>query len=382
MNMWHKKIGIVFCASLFYALAASSIFGKNPIDDLSSALQSGGVSTLLQVAKSSGFAPPSIPSKWHLENRAKTYDEKQTAIYAREFGFSIVEAIEDEERMQRDLFADEALFKQTLMLLDFSDWCMETVGWGNMVLANQCLELAAAASARLAANTNFPIGKCEKIVLRLSPEWMKPRARAEVFNVEAGTNLFTLAFVESKEELDMACGAGWFLMEFANKNPPPDFRMPPNKSLNIATAKKNLDFFEEYAYLPNNISLRSFWDYRMFECFRGGFGYHIYREAEGILDFRKTIGHFPEKYARSDAEQKQLEKDIIEYAKVGIKITPAENEPSFDPIREAFRRAWNKRPNRMRGDENKYENAFMAYKKVTSGAYGGREFSDNNNDVP
>ena len=368
---------------LFCVFAVGAAIAENRITDFSSALKNGGVSDLLQVAKSSGYAPPRIPLKWHLEHRAATNAEKQQATKSRELGFEIVAAIEDERRIQCDSFADETLFKQAIMLLDFSDWCVGTAGWGNMLLAHECLELAAVASIRLTANTNFPIEKCEQIVSRLSPKWMDARARAAVLNNEAGTNLFALAFVESTAELDMACGAGWFLMEFANKKPLPGFRMPPNKSLITDVAKSNLDFFVESPFSPNFESLRVSWDYRMFERFRGGFGDNIYRDAEDIVDFRKTIGFFPEKFIRTDAEQRQLEEGIKAYAKLGIKVTPEEESPSFDPIHEAFKQTWYKRPNRTRGDENGYVNAFWAYKKVVSGAYGGREFSKNEiNEAP
>ena len=373
----------VFYSFLLCALAASTANADNCGVDLSSALQDGGVSNLLRTVKSNGFTPPRIPSKWHLEHRAATDAEKQQATKSRELGFEIVAAIEDERRIQCDSFADEMLFKQAIMLLDFSDWCIATIGWGNMLLAYECLELSAIASIRLTANTNFPIEKCEMIISRLSPEWMNPRERAAILNNEAGTNLFTLAFVESTEELDMACGAGWYLSRYKNRTPPSDTRLPPNKSLNIDIAKSNLDFFEEAPFSPNFKSLRASWDYRMTERFQGGFGYSICRDAEDIVDFRKTIGYFPEKFVRTEAEQRQLEEDIKEYAKWGLKIRPVEEEPSFDPMHEAFKRTWYKRPNRTLGDENGYVNAFWAYKRVVSGVYGGREFSsDNVNETP
>ena len=368
----------IFYLLLFCASFASAAIADSRIADLSSALQNGGVSNLLQAANSNGIEPPRIPSKWHLEHRVKTDAEKQTAEHAREFGFRIVEALEEEERIQRDSFADEALFKQTMMLLDFSDWCVETAGWGNMLLANESLRLAATASIQLAANTNFPIEKCEQIISRFSPEWMTPRARAEVLNNEAGTNLFALAFVTSTEELDMACGAGWFLMTFEAKTPSSGFHMPSNKSLNIPAAKSNLDFFVDAPNPPERNSFGASWDYRMFQRFKYGFEAQIHDEVKGILAFRKEVGYFPEKYVRSDAERRQLEKDITEYAKVGIKITPFEDDPSFDPLKESFRRAWNKRSNRTKGDDKVYVDAFRAYKNVISGVYGGREFPSNN----
>lgn len=364
-----KKLPLICIFYGFIMFTHGAGVGIPDIKDLSVAVESGGISNLIRFAQSNRMPPPSIPSKWHLETRVKTPDEQRLAEASRRFGFLLVEVLEREERVQRETPADDVLFKQTERLLDFSDWCLETPGWGNAVFVNRARTLCAVASMRLTVNTNFPIEKCERIVSRLSTDPLGPRARAEALNAEAGTNLFILAKVDSNEELDKACGAGWFLMTFKGKAVPEGFFMPPNKSLNIPAAKVNLDFFANAPYSPNWESPRASWDYRLFPSFRGGFAWNILREAEGTLKFRKEVGYFPEKFVMSKEERDALEKEIRLYAKHGMTITPPEEDPSFDPWNEAFRRVWYESQDRRLSDCNGYAWAVKAYRSVISGEF-------------
>ena len=245
----------------------------------------------------------------------------------------------------------------------------KTPGWGNQVLANYSLEQAATISTRLVANTNFPIGKCERIVARLSPEWAGPRGRAAALNAEAGTNIFHLAMVDSNEELDMACGAGWFLMTFEGKKVPDGFHMPPNKSLNISVAKSNLGFFADALRSPKGKSPQTSWDYRSFGSFRYGFGWDVYRRAEGLFQFRKTLGEFPRKFIRSPEEEAHLKNQIKLAEKFGTRVIRVEDETDYDPLKEGFNQAWDKRQNRDISQQKIASLAFAAYKLVISGAF-------------
>ena len=339
------------------------------IKGLSTAVETGGLTNLMQFAEGSRTPPPAIPSKWHVEHRTKTPEERRLAEAVRDFGFLLVESLEQEERVQRETPADSRLYAQTEELLDFSDWCMKTPGWGNAVLVNRARTLAAIASMRLTVNTNFPIEKCEQIVSRLSEDPLGPKARAAAMSVDAGADLFILEEVASNEELDMAYGAGWFLMTFAGKSIPEGFHMPPNSSLNVEVATTNLDFFVEKTLLNGLESPTTEWEDRSFGRFRYGFEWCLYREAEGLLKFRKEIGCFPRKFVMTTAERDSLEKEIHFYAKHGMKITPPEEDPSFDPLKEAFRRAWYENQGRMLKDCNGYVWALEAYRRVISGAY-------------
>ena len=357
---------IVVLFILVFFVSVNGVAMEVPdIKGLSSAVEVGGLSNLMRFAQSNRMLPPAIPSKWHLEHRIKTPDEQRLAEATREFGFLLVESLEREERVQRETPADDRLYAQTERLLDFADWCLKTPGWGNAVLVNRARTLAAIASMRLTVNTNFPIVKCEQIVSRLSEDPLGPKARAAAMNAEARTNLFNLAEVDSDEELDMACGVGWSL----DKTAPEGWRIPSCRSLNIEIAKNNLDFFADAPYSPNWESPRASWAYRLFPNFRNGFEWNIFRKAEGVLVFRKEIGCFPRKFVMTTAERESLEKEIRLYAKHGMKITPPEADPSFDALKEAFRRAWYESQNRMLKDCKGYVWALEAYRRVISGAY-------------
>ncbi|MGI6749706.1 MAG: hypothetical protein ACOX6A_04215 [Atribacter sp.] len=353
-----------------FSMSANGVAKEAPdIKGLSTAVEAGGLSNLMRFAESSRTPPPAIPSKWHVEHRTKTPEERRLAEAVRDFGFLLVESLEQEERVQRETPADGRLYAQTEGLLDFSDWCMKTPGWGNVVLANHAWMLAANASLRLTSNIDFPIEKCEAITMRLVNDPLAPRMRAAAMNAEANTNLFNIAKVDSDEEMDMACGAGWFLMTFDGKTIPEGFHMPPNKSLNIPVAKANLDFFSEAPLSPDWESPRASWNYRLFTTLRGGSNKYFYQRAQGLLQFRKEIGFFPKKFVRSEEERAALNKDIQTYAAHGIKITPVEEAPSFDPWKEAFRRVWYERGNRKTSEDNHYVYAVSAYKLVISGAF-------------
>lgn len=188
-------------------------------------------------------------------------------------------------------------------------------------------------------------------------------------NTDARTNLFSLAKVDSNEELDMACGAGRYLSRYSGRTPPADTHLPPNKSLNLEAANANLDFFADSPYSPNWESPRTSWDYRLFLSFRGGFEWNLYREVERLYKFREVVGYFPKKFSMSREERDALDKEIQLYAKYGMKITLPEQDPLFDPWKEAFRRVWYTRPKRKLDEDNDYVSAVAAYKKVISGVY-------------
>lgn len=120
------------CMFLSVAIAEPQVF-----KDLSSAVEIGGISNLLRLAHDEQILPLPIPSKWHLENRTKDAEEKALAESVRHLGFLMVEALEQESRVQRETPANETLFAQTERLLDFSDWCLQTPGWGMLFLSTE-----------------------------------------------------------------------------------------------------------------------------------------------------------------------------------------------------------------------------------------------------
>ena len=362
-NLYRLIICFVACFP-FWAIAQG-----HELEPLLETLDSGGIANFMAYVKDGGVLPPSIPSLWNVENRTKTVEEQRVKTRIRAFGFALAESVEKTIENQRQLNADESLYQWTETLCDFADWCATTPGWGNQVLANHSLEQVAAISTRLIANTNFPIERCEKIVERLSPEWLGPRGRAAAMNADVETNLFHLAMVDSNEELDMACGAGWFLMTFEGKPIPEGYQMPRNKSLNVLAAKANLDFFLTPSVPSEFQSPKASWEERLFVYFRGGFGWDVYRRAEALLQFRKTLGGFPQKFMRSPQEEEHLKQRIKLAEEFGAKVVRVEDKPDYDPLKEGFIQAWDKRPNRDISQQKIALLAFSAYKRVISGAF-------------
>ena len=282
-------------------------------------------------------------------------------------GLLILTELERLERIQKNTHADVALFIQAETLLDFKDWCMKTPGWGNVLLANRAWSMASESALRLTANLHFNENQCEAIIERLSEDPLSPRLRTAAMNAEAATNLFHIAKVDSQKELEAAWGAGWFLMTFDGNKVPDGFHIPQHKSLNVPAAKANLDFFVEDTSLLSGTTLRDGWNYRLLSTLRGASNEYVIKRAKAFLRFRKEIKYFPKKLERSDEELERLKRDIELYKAHGMKITPMENDPSFDPWKEAFRRAWYERQNKNPLEDNFYVYAVSAYKLVISG---------------
>ncbi len=364
---------LLFCTVCIHHSAFAQ---DDRLESLFDSLDSNGISGIMKYVREEGISPPSIPSQWNVEKRTNNADERREKARIRAFGLALAESVEKTVAGQRELKADETLYEWVETLCDFADWCAETPGWGNQVLANYSLEQVAAISTRLTANTDFPIEKCEAVVARLSPEWLGPCGRAAAMNAEAGTNLFILAQVDSNEELDRACGAGWFLMSFEGKAVPEGFSMPSNKSLNVPAAKANLDFFSVPSASLEFQSPRSSWNQRLFVNFRGGFGWDVYRRAEALLQFRKTLGGFPRKFIRSPEEEEHLKSRIELAERFGAKVVRVEEKSDYDPLKEGFIQAWNNRPNRNISQQKIAPLAFSAYKQVISGAFSPLDIRD------
>ena len=181
------------------------------IETLSTALQTGGVTGLLATARGNGWPCPRIPSKWSMENRCPSNEWRKVLTEARDFGLSLAIALSDEAPEFQSLPAGDELNRRATRLCDLSEWCAATTGYGNILLAQRSLDLAAVGLTRLTANLNFPLGTCEKLATRMTPGWMSVASRAAVFNDEAGARLFSGS--EPPEELERMLGTGRFWLK-------------------------------------------------------------------------------------------------------------------------------------------------------------------------
>lgn len=361
-----KNILIALCLIATLARAVETPENElKRIDAISVALQTGGVEGLLATARSNGWSCPRMPSKWHVENRCPSNEWRKVLTGARDLGFALAVALDGEAPDFQMLSAGDELDRRATRLCDLSEWCAATTGYGNVMIAQRSLDLAAVGLARLTADLNYPLASCEKLAARMRPDWMSVAARAAVFNNEAGAKLFSGN--EPPEELERMLGTGkyWLKLSQGWKVPLGWRTAPPSRYADRKLFEENLDFFafvDDDSARPHTVVAQ--WDCQRYFRISNGLELQTIRKAMPLVEFRRVVGAFPEKVVRTSEEIRETEEAIAFYAKQGVKVTKDEDSPYYSPMKEAFKQAWRKQPNLPIDRYNDSSPAFQAYDEV------------------
>ncbi|MCL2104869.1 MAG: hypothetical protein FWH21_07450 [Kiritimatiellaeota bacterium] len=345
--------------------------GIERIIQMGEALQEYSMENFFSAVRVNQWKSPCIPSKWFMDTHVTDDDERRLMKVARDFGFQLALCLDNLAQEQQTLPPTDTLYQRTLLLCDLGDWCAETVGYGNAFLAKRCLDLSAVGLARLTASMEFSLEKCEDIAMRMHPKWTGTPYKLLVFNGEAKTNLF----INTKMTSAQLDGYRWLAraMLATERNPklakergyPP----PPDPTLvNAGAFTNSLHLFDEEEKPPRPVTLVRSWDCRQhgWLIFLGGSQEH--NQALALLKYRSVVGFFPSKFVRREEEIKRRDTEIEKYAKLGIKITKEEDNPSYDPLEEAFRRELEKLES-AKTEGCSYSVAFIAYNRVLNGTF-------------
>ena len=361
-----------FLASLtLLAYLCSFAHAKEPkemdyIHRLDAALQKGGLSELLTVARQHQWQAPRMPSKWSVEHRPGTDELSKVDLAGREFGRKLAVQLDVVAPMLQDLAPGDQLKRQANLLCDLSDWCASTPGYGNLFLAQRCLGLAAVGLARLTASLDFPLAECEKLAARMSPAWMSVEARARTLNDEVGTNLFAISGTQA--EMEKTWGSGGFLMrEKRSGRFRPQGQEPGRGFIETPTLKANLDFFERDEPSAEPLTLVHSWDAKRYERIVNGLELQNVNKALALLKFRSVVGRFPERPEFTEEQLRKHEQAVAEAAKYGIRVSRMdEGQPAG---KAAFEQAWDQRPNKDAQSHTLYASAWQAYNEVKTGQF-------------
>ncbi len=351
-----------FC---FYA-RANDAAEMDRIHSLDAALQKGGLSELLNVARQHQWQAPCMPSKWSVEHRSGSDEQDKVDLAGREFGRELAVQLVAVAPVLQDLTPGDELNQQANLLCDLSDWCASTPGYGNLFLAQRCLDLAAVGLARLTASLDFPLAECETLAARMSPTWMSVEARARTLNYEAGTNLFAVGGTQA--EMNNTWSSGGFLMRqnqssasrLSDQKPGPGFVESP-------TIMANLDFFENYELNADPLTLVRTWDAKRYERIVNGLELQNVNKALALLKFRMVIGSFPEKIEFSQEQIQARDTERAAYAKMGINVGSMYD--NMAPGAAAFLYSWDQRKDKNPRDHNLDARAWQAYSEVKSGQF-------------
>lgn len=336
------------------------------IHSLDAALRKGGLSALLSVARQHQWQAPRMPSQWRVEHRSGKDERGKVDLAGREFGRKLAIQLDAVAPVVQELAPGEELNRQANLLCDLSDWCATTPGYGNLFLAQRCLDLAAVGLARLTASLEFPLAGCEKLAARMTPAWMGVEARALTLNDEAGTNLFAVSGTQA--EMEKTWGSGGFLTrEKQSGRTRPEGQAPGRGFIETPALKANLDFFERDEPGEGPLTLVHSWDARRYERIVNGLELQNVSKALALLKFRSVVGRFPENPEFSEEQLRRHEQAVAEAAKHGIRVSRMdEGQPSG---KAAFEQAWDQRPNKDAQSHTLYASAWQAYIEVKTGQF-------------
>lgn len=353
-------VGFCSCA------CANDVAEMDRILSLDAALRKGGLSELLSVAQQHQWKAPRMPSKWSVEHRPGTDKQGKLDRASREFGLKLAVQLDAVAPVFQDLPPGDELNRKADLLCDLSDWCASTPGYGNLLIAQRSLDLAAVGLARLAAFLDFPIAECEKLAARMSPSWMSVEARARTLNGEAGTNLFVVGGTQA--EMEKTWGSGGFLMREKRSHVSRSQGNGPGRGfIETPALKANLDFFERDEPSEVPLTLVRSWDAKRYERIVNGLELQNANKALALLKFRSVIGSFPEKVEFSEEQMRRRDEERATYAKMGIKVSSM-----YDGMQSgaaAFLHSWDQRKDKDPKDHNLDARAWQAYSEVKSGQF-------------
>ncbi|MGI6496728.1 MAG: hypothetical protein ACOX5G_11730 [Kiritimatiellia bacterium] len=359
-------VSIILLATLCSLAHAQEPTGMDRVRELDAALQKDGLSGLLVAAREHRWQAPRMPSRWSVGHRPGSDEQTRVDLAAREFGREMAVQLEAVATVLQELPPGDELHRQALLLCDLSDWCASTPGYGNLFLAQRCLDLAAVGLARLAASLDFPLAGCGKLAARMTPAWMGVEARALTLNDEAGTNLFAVDGTQA--DLEKTWGSGGFLMrEKRSGRTRPEGQAPGRGFVETPALKANLDFFERDEPGTEPLTLVNSWDARRYERIVNGLELQNVYNALALLAFRKVVGCFPEKIAYTNDQLKEREKMRSLHEKLGIKVNISSNNHVSG--KDAFLYAWDQRKDKDPKDHNLDARAWQAYSEVKSGQF-------------
>jgi hypothetical protein len=354
---------IVCICSFVYAEEPAKL---QQIHDLTVALQKGRISEVMAIVQEHRWQAPRIPSKWSVEHRPGSEDQRKIDLAGREFGRKLAVQLDAVAPSLQDLPPGADLNRQAHLLCDLSDWCVSTDGYGNLFLAQRCLDLAAVGLARLTASLDFPLAECEKLAARMTPEWLDVAARARTLNYEAGTNLFAVGGTQT--EMEKTWGSGGFLMREKRAGiSRPQGQEPGRGFIETPALKANTDFFEDDESRPDALTLVRSWNSKRYARIVNGLELQNVNKALALLKFRSVVGRFPEKLELTAEQLRQRDKEIATYAKMGIRVSKVEE--GMDPGEAAFGLAWEHRKTPNPQENNLDASAWQAYSEVKNGQF-------------
>lgn len=333
------------------------------------------------------WSAPIICSKWNIDHEQRTQEERESAVALRAYGLVLARRLDE---WANDMLVQtnvEATARDSANLLDLSDWLATSHGYGNLILASRCQDIAVVGLGRLVVDLAYPLGSVSSMVARLDAPWRLPDARSAVLNGDAGATLFA-ELPKDRDQAQRQREETWQngeLLRLQKGNPRAKAVFEgknvsgfeavsqmiagrPAKPVETPVVLENLDFFGDDALSrqPRPWTTVSLWDSKQHRLPALGMDSANHRYLKALPTFRQYVKEFPqrivttpEQEAAAKAEREAAEED-------GIRIVSFEASYST-PGAAAFAKAWG--PYATSGTRTLDAAAWQAYSAITSGQF-------------
>lgn len=357
--------GCTFKAIMAILFLPSTLIADQ-LKDMTEALTVNSPAAFLSAIESNRWSPPLIHSKWYVDMMADQ-SARHREVQARDFGKLMAERLDGWSNDLRNSKTSDEIAHLVKNLIDLSDWIATANGYGNLLLAFRCDDVASVGLGKLAIDLEFPFAVVHGLVARLQAPWQSALPRAQMLNDEAGSAYFDITgndaatiqdlLVETWQDaqsnvraqeirqqsprlIEPAVGAAYFdgedpsinaMREALDSHPP----LPADQ----------MAFFTDTptaSYPERPWSTVRLWDIKRHSFFVGGdLESPNLRKLNALLMFREHVGSFPERLALTDEQVASQEAEIADAAKRGIQIVPADK--AYGSARKAaFSFAWRK----------------------------------------
>ncbi|MCG3150629.1 MAG: hypothetical protein PCFJNLEI_04117 [Verrucomicrobiae bacterium] len=212
----------------------------------------------------------------------------------RELGKQLVDQLSELPAKLNGPLTQEQLQDNTVQLMNLSDWCAATEGYGNLLLARRCLDLACIPLLRMVADLRVPVAQYEPLLKRLSPKWMSVETRRRVLNQEAGVELFHDSD-NTNEKLDIVWRLGYEAkreLEDPSRKERRKGNPLGNRLDNSPEIYANVKFFIDDR-AGGVLTTTNSWEHKFHEIFIVGLDVPLADEVRALAEFRAVVGKFP-----------------------------------------------------------------------------------------
>ena len=310
---------IHFLSVLFYLCMLSLVVAApfNPpdqsqVEKMSIQLRQSSPSDFIQAVSSNRWSAPAIWSKWYVDHTGDN-NVHDALVRNRVFGRVFVVRVDDWATDMLDATSEQSVTNSSA-LLAVADWLASVEGYGNLLLASRCRDIAAVGIGRLVVDLGAPLESVSSLVKRLDAPWTGPVVRADVLNTEAGTNLFNVSGIpvaEAEKRLQDIWRNGQLLrIKYSSPAAKAAFQGQTNAGFEVLSSMvqqkrfqpdetaiflQKLPFFADdpYSSIPRPVTLLNMWDAKRHEKLVVGFDLQNATKLKALLAFRSVVGAFP-----------------------------------------------------------------------------------------